>query len=282
MNYAPATDRKGRDLRPGDKVRFKLYPRGSGEGVVVISKRTQVVMPDGSALPALSIDVDGTLFGMPPPKGVLKIGSAFTPMPPDLQSWLDDKARHSRVASAPFVSQVCDSPWDRFIEEWAARSYVFVGQALGPYQKEPLRTILPLDDAMHAAGANASFEPATGQIRLHPTVVDGKPGTTLEKLTHELIHASLNDFPEGDPFHEEGVVDYSTWVLAHSKVWGQYRGAMVDAAQYNLDSRKERALRTQTDYDAKRWMGGVYATQAFGPHIIFRLRQKKLDGDLTW
>jgi len=75
MNYAPTKDRNGRDIRPGDRVRFKLYPRGTAEGVVVVSKRTLEVMPDGSSAPALAIDSDGTLFGMPPSKGVLKIGS---------------------------------------------------------------------------------------------------------------------------------------------------------------------------------------------------------------
>jgi hypothetical protein len=75
VKYAPTEDRKGRDLHPGDRVRFKLYPRGTAEGVVRVSERTLVVLPDGSSAPALSIDVDGRAFGMPPPKGVLKIGS---------------------------------------------------------------------------------------------------------------------------------------------------------------------------------------------------------------
>lgn len=75
MNFAPAKDRKGRDLQPGDRVRFKTYPRGNAEGVVIISKRTLEVLPDGKTAPALAIDSDGTVYGMPPPKGVLKLGS---------------------------------------------------------------------------------------------------------------------------------------------------------------------------------------------------------------
>lgn len=75
MNYAPAQDRKGHDLRPGDRVRFKLYPRGTAEGVVVISPRTLEVLPGGKTAPALAIEADGKTYGMPPPKGVLKIGS---------------------------------------------------------------------------------------------------------------------------------------------------------------------------------------------------------------
>ena len=75
MNYAPAKDRKGHDLHPGDRVRFKLYPRGTAEGVVVISQRTLEVLPGGSTAPALAIESDGRAYGMPPPKGVLKLGS---------------------------------------------------------------------------------------------------------------------------------------------------------------------------------------------------------------
>lgn len=203
-------------------------------------------------------------------------------MPLEVQALLDQASVQARTASAPFVSNICDSPWDRFIEQWAGRCYTFVAQALGPYHKEPLRTILPLDDGMHSAGANASFEPATGQIRLSPSVVDGHPGITLEKLTHELIHASLNDFPEGDPFYEESIVDYSTWVMAHAPAWGQYRNAMIDAASFNIKCRKDRALKTQTDYDRKRWAGGICVAALHGPWIIARLRQKKTEGDLTW
>jgi hypothetical protein len=75
VNYAPAKDRKGQDLHPGDKVRFKLYPRGTAEGVVTVSKRTLEVLPDGKTAPALAIESEGKAFGMPPPKGVLKLGS---------------------------------------------------------------------------------------------------------------------------------------------------------------------------------------------------------------
>lgn len=75
MEYAPSTDRKGRDLHPGDRVRFKTYPRGQAEGVVVINKRTREVLPDGSSAPALSIESEGRIYSMPPSKGVLKLGS---------------------------------------------------------------------------------------------------------------------------------------------------------------------------------------------------------------
>lgn len=74
MQYAPATDRKGCELHPGDRVRFKLYPRGSAEGVVVISAHALVVLPDRSTAPALAIESEGRIFGMPGPKAVLRIG----------------------------------------------------------------------------------------------------------------------------------------------------------------------------------------------------------------
>jgi hypothetical protein len=136
-------------------------------------------------------------------------------------------------------------------------------------------------DGMHSAGATASFNPMTGQICLS-TSVSGKPGQTLEKLTHEMIHGSLAAFPEGDPFYEESYVDYSVWVMAHAPAWNPYRDAMIEAAAFNIKFRRERALATNTDYDRKRWAGGVYAMLAYGPFIIARLRNKKLEGDLTW
>lgn len=198
------------------------------------------------------------------------------------QTSLRAKTASWKAGSVQFVSQVCGNDWDRFIETWASISYAFVAEALGPYQMQPLLTILPMSDAAHSAGANASFEPGTGQIRLHPSVVQGRAGTTLEKVTHELVHASLASFPEGDPFYEEGTVDYSVWVMAHAPVWGEHRAEMIEAANYNIKCRRERAMKTQTDYDRKRWAGGMHASAAFGPWIIARLRQKKMEGDFTW
>jgi hypothetical protein len=193
------------------------------------------------------------------------------------------QASFSKTASqAGFTCQICGNEWDNFIEEWAYKTYIFVANALGPYAVLPRNEILEVSDGAHAAGANASFEPDTGQIRLCPSYVQGKPGITLEKLTHELVHASLDDFPEGDSFYEEGGVDYSTWVLAHAPIWGQHRQAMIDAASYNIKLRRDRALKTQTDYDIKRWAGGLYASTAYGPHIIARFHQKKMQRDFTW
>jgi hypothetical protein len=190
----------------------------------------------------------------------------------------------SRVAGgAPaFRSRICGTGWDRFVEEWAPKCYLFVAQALGPYAQQPQPEILSISDGAHSAGVNASFQPATGQIRLAGSVIDNQPGTTLEKLTHELVHASLAHFPEGDPFYEEGFVDYSVWVMAHAPIWGQHQDAMIKAASFNIACRRDRAMRDTSDYDRKRWAGGVFCSFAHGPWIITRLRTRKTEGNLTW
>jgi len=203
-------------------------------------------------------------------------------LPDEVSALFEEASRRRRTASGRFTCNICGSEWDRFIEQWATISYTFVAHALGPYATEPLPTILPLTDGAHCSGANASFEPGSGQIRLSPSVVAGKPGITLEKITHELIHASLAAFPEGDPFYEEGFVDYSVWIMAHAPAWGIYGKAMIEAADFNIKCRRDRAMKTQTDYDAKRWAGGLFAATAFGPWVVTRLRMKKLAGDLTW
>ena len=171
--------------------------------------------------------------------------------------------------------------WNAFVETWASKAYAFVWHALGPYGKEPLPDIIKMADGFHSAGATASFHPGTGQITLSEVVVD-KPGQTMEKLTHELIHASLALFPEGDIFYEESFVDYSTWIMSHAPYWEPYRDAMLESATANIEMRRKRAFTTHTDYDCKRWAGGLYASMAYGPFIIARLRQKKAENNYTW
>lgn len=187
------------------------------------------------------------------------------------------------AAQAPgFTSRICGTAWDTFIETWAPRCYNFVAQALGPYAKEPMPEILSIPDGAHSGGANASFQPDNGQIRLSPSIVEGKPGITLEKLTHELTHASLAAFPEGDPFYEEGFVDYSVWVMAHAPVWGEYQDDMIRAAAFNIECRRDRALRDTSDYDRKRWAGGLFCSLMHGPWIVSRLKLRKANGELSW
>jgi len=184
--------------------------------------------------------------------------------------------------SQTFSCDVFDDPeWNDFVELWAPRIHKFVEHALGPYGTEPKPNILKVSDGFHSSGANASFNIVTGQIRLANTL-GGKPGVLLEKLTHEMIHGSLSKFPEGDPFYEEGWVDYTVWVMAHAPCWEPYNEDMLAAASNNIKVRRERAMKTNSDYDRKRWTGGFYASVAFGSHIVAMLRMKKEEDNLVW
>ncbi len=207
-------------------------------------------------------------------------------IPSEAQKYLNDASRpRSRTASTTprFQSLVFEQgdPWNEFIELWAPRVYEFVENALGPYGRAPLPTIIAMPDGHHAAGATASFSPDSGQVTLCQSV-KGKPGQTLEKLTHEFTHGSLNDFPEGDAFYEEGFVDYSVWVMAHAPVWEPYRQDMINAAAFNIKQRRERAMHDLSDWDRKRWAGGLFASLSKGPLIIAQLRMRKMEGNLTW
>jgi hypothetical protein len=211
----------------------------------------------------------------------------YLELPSDVEAMLRRASafvHSSRTAGSTFAftSKICGNEWDRFIEEWAPKCYAFVAQALGPYAVQPKPEILGISDGAHSSGVNASFQPDNGQICLAGSVVDGRPGTTLEKLTHELVHASLAEFPEGDPFYEEGFVDYSVWVMAHAPIWGEHREAMVEAAAFNIACRRDRAMKDTSDYDRKRWAGGVFCSFAHGPWIITRLRTRKTEGNFSW
>jgi len=203
-----------------------------------------------------------------------------------LPVFTDDVQRMLRKASEElpkqkFYCDVFDSEWDQFVELWAPRIHAFVFNALGRYGKDPLPKIIKLQDGHHIAGATASFDPSTGQICLS-TSVEGKPGITLEKLTHEMTHGALAKFPDDDGFYTEGFVDYSIWVMAHAPLWGAYQQAMLQAATNNIHIRRERAIRGGSDWDKKRCAGGLFAAMAYGPHTVSRLKQKKLEGDFTW
>ena len=198
---------------------------------------------------------------------------------------LDEASKPTNVRTAAeipkFSCKVFNSPWDQFVELWAPRIYVFVGNALGPYGTVPLPEIKKMTDGEHTAGATASFEPDSGQVRLSSSV-EGKPGQTLEKLTHEFTHGSLSQFPEGDPFYEEGFVDYSVWVMAHAPAWEPYRDQMIEAASFNIAMRRERAMTDMSDWDRKRWAGGLFASLSRGPLIVSSLKQRKMEGTFNW
>lgn len=205
-------------------------------------------------------------------------------IPQEVTGMLRTASREAKVAyrSKQFTCNICGNDWDRFIEKWAAVAYAFVGEAFGGYHTEPLPEILAMPDPQHSAGANASFNIVTGQVTLCPSVVQDKPGITLEKITHEFTHGALAGFPEGDPFYEEGFTDYSVWLMAHAPIWNPWGRDMVRAADFNIKVRQERALKSQTDYDRKRWAGGLFASTALGPSIIAHLKMKKMEGNLTW
>lgn len=203
-------------------------------------------------------------------------------LPTEVMRLLSDASKPRRTAADQgFTCEIFGEPWNQFVELWAPRIYGFLGHALGPFGKDPKRTIEILPDGQHSAGATASFDPGTGQIRLSSSV-EGKPGQTLEKLTHEMTHASLDQFPEGDPFYEEGFVDYSVWVMSHAPIWEPYREEMIKAAAFNIAVRRERAMLDLSDYDRKRWAGGLYASLSRGPFIIASLRHRKIENNLTW
>jgi hypothetical protein len=203
-------------------------------------------------------------------------------LPNEVQSFLRTASdATTNVPMTPFVCKVFESPWDEFVEQWAVRCYWFVYHALGTYGMQPLPEILPLPDGMHSAGATASFDPSSGQIRISRSV-EFRAGQTLEKLTHELTHASLAQFPQGDDFYSEGFVDYSTWVLSHAPVWEPYREEMIEASNFNIRMRRERALKDLSDWDRKRWAGGLYASLARGPFVVASLRSRKNEGNFNW
>lgn len=202
----------------------------------------------------------------------------------DLPADVERTLRTASVRAAgtrTFQCRIFESEWDSFVETWAPVIFSFVQEALGPYGTTPLPTIHAMADGMHMSGATASFDMHSGQITLCRSV-EGNPGQTLEKLTHEMVHGSLSQFPSVDPFYDEGFVDYSTWVLSHAPVYEPHRRQMIDAAAYNIEMRRERAMKSLSDYDRKRWAGGVFASLAFGPLLLHKFRMQKADGNFTW
>ena len=205
----------------------------------------------------------------------------MTPIPGSVQRYLRT-ASLKTASQRVFQCEVFDDPaWNQFVEQWAPVVHSFVESALGPYGVEPGEVIKPLGDGEHAAWATASFDPGSGQVRISH-IVQGNAGQTLEKLCHEFTHGSLAHFPEGDPFYEEGFVDYSVWVMAHAPIWGEHREVMIHAAEYNIAQRKARAMRDLSDWDRKRWAGGVFAMYSRGPFIVSSLRAKKREEDFSW
>ena len=77
-------------------------------------------------------------------------------------------------------------------------------------------------------------------------------------------------------------MDYSVWVMSHAPIWGEHRDSMIEAAEFNIKTRRERAMLDLSDWDRKRWAGGLYASLSRGPFVISSLRHKKAEGNYTW
>lgn len=201
-------------------------------------------------------------------------------LPKTAQNYLDTVSKTAAI-TRKFECVAFGSDWDGFVASWMPILHSFVAEALGPYGREPLPIVLRMEDGMHMSGATASFNLGTGQIHICQSV-EGNPGQTLEKLTHELVHGALAQFPSNDVFYDEGFVDYSTWVLAHAPIYGELRERTIAAAAFNIKLRRERAMKDLSDYDRKRWAGGTFASFALGPMLLHKLRMKKAEGDFTW
>jgi hypothetical protein len=116
VDYAPATDRSGTALHPGDKVSFKTYPQGTARGEVMISTRAKENY-GGEWLPALIIKSEDTTYPLVS-KGVRKlrkgidgaIGSLAFPRRDTLHP---DEVARLPVGSIvwPWVGRVDGSPW---------------------------------------------------------------------------------------------------------------------------------------------------------------------------
>jgi len=187
---------------------------------------------------------------------------------------------YRRASTLPkFRCTIFDPRWNSFVESWAPRIYRFVEQALGPYGTTVDGVIEEIDCGSYMAGANASFDLDSGKIKLS-LPLEGNSGRTLEKMCHEMVHASLAKFPQNDPFYDEGFVDFTVFILGHADIWHPYD--MLGAAAENIETRKKRAMLDQSDYDRKRWAGGLFASVSRGPWIVETLKMRKAEGNYQW
>jgi hypothetical protein len=64
--------------------------------------------------------------------------------------------------------------------------------------------------------------------------------------------------------------------------WGAYREQVVQAARDWEEFRKQQAITCRCDYDAKRWMGFLFAQAAYGSEICGMFRTAKLLSNRSW
>lgn len=193
-----------------------------------------------------------------------------------------------RASSTPLTPweahcQVFSPEWNSFVVKWAGKIKPFLEEVLGPYGTEPLPHILPLNVmAIGKVPPSASFDMSTGQIQL-TAAMEGDPGRTLEKLTHEMVHGSLSQFPSEDEFYDEGFVDYSTLLLSAAPIYGPFGPAMAKSAQGNLFRRiKQGKQADATIYDQRRASGSIHAKLTYGQGLLEHLRNQKLARTYEW
>lgn len=182
-----------------------------------------------------------------------------------------------------WVCQVFRPDWNLFVESWAAKIHPMLLDVLGPYGTEPHPHILPLNVmALGKVAPSASFDMDSGQIQLTPAM-EGDAGRTLEKLTHEMVHGSLANFPSEDEFFDEGFVDFSVLLLSEQPVYGDLGPLMKRSAQQNLARRIKMGMAPNaTRYDFRRASGAIHAKLTYGHGLIEHLRNQKLNQTFEW
>ena len=193
-----------------------------------------------------------------------------------------ERASASHLTPWVVRCQVFTPEWCTFVQDWASRIHPFVETLFGPYGTEPHTVIEALPVSAKAIGASASFDMSSGQITLCPSM-EGDPGRTLEKLTHELLHGSFSDFPSVDPFYDEGFVDYTTLLLSSAPIYRDLGPAMQKSALGNIERRRQKGLAAgSSDYDRKRAMGAIFAKMAYGTQVVAHLRTQKMNRTFQW
>lgn len=185
------------------------------------------------------------------------------------------------AAHRTFTCEASDNArWNAFVGQWASVAYDLVLDATGPFDREPDSVIerAPEQNYQHSGFTGMYLE---GQIYLHPSLQDD-PGKTVLLMTHEMLHASLQDFPPEETFYVEGFADYATMLLALRDEWGPMAQDIRWASKKLVEFRKGQALKCRCDTDAKRWAGFVFAGAAYGPDILSALKISKTLNPRSW
>jgi hypothetical protein len=185
------------------------------------------------------------------------------------------------MVAKKFVCKVfAEETWNAFAAGWASVAYDLLLREVGAFDHEPNPVIVRAPEQNYETSGFTGMY-LEGQIYLHPSLQSDR-GKLLRLITHELLHASLSSFPAEDIFYAEGFVDYATMVLATRPDWGPVREQMQDATQQWASFRQAQALKCRCDTDAKRWMGFVFASSAYGVEICSSLKAAKQLSPRSW